>query len=156
MSIVGFWLSVLGIVIAYLQILSVKEIAKVTQEEIKATVTLYNNMLMLTDLSRKAAMVDEIQTFLKDDKIELCILRMKDLKSILNSLRNQEYYGIVLSKREFKVAFGDFNLDLYNLQRYHMNPANKLDRPVILINLEKLSSLFLNIEIKLKTYNHAS
>ncbi len=111
---------------------------------------------MLTDLSRKAAMVDEIQSFLKEDKIELCILRMKDLKSILNSLRNQEYYGTLLSKKEFKVVFENFTIDLYNLQRYHMNPLNRLDKLLILINLEKLSSLFLTVEIKLKTYNHAS
>jgi hypothetical protein len=143
--------SVLGITIAYLQILSIKEISKQTHSKVIESIRLNNNILMLSDLARKAAMVDEIQAFLRDDKIEPCILRMKDLKVILNALKNQEYYSALFSKKEFRTVFEDFNIDLDNFQKHHLNNINRLDKNKIITNLEKLSTLLLSLEIKLKT-----
>lgn len=149
-TIIGLLISVLGITIAYFQILSIKAISQKTQFEVTNSIRLNNNLLMLSDLSRKAAMVDEIQAFLREDKIELCILRMKDLKIILNSLKNQEYYSALFTKKEFKTVFEDFNIDLDNFQRHHLNIKNKLDKGKIITNLESLSTLMLSLEIKLK------
>jgi len=154
LAIVGFLLSVLGIVIAYIQILSIKEVTEQTRSAVIHNIKLNNNLLMISDLSRKVAMVDEIQGFIKEDKIELCILRMKDLKVILNAVRNQDSYQSIVSKKEFKVVFEDFNIDLDNFQKHHLNNRNKLDKVKILINLESLSSLLLSLEIKIKNLGH--
>jgi hypothetical protein len=124
LAIIGFLLSVLGIIIAYIQILSIKDITKQTQLEVLASIRFNNNLLMVSDLSRKAAMVDEIQGFIKDDKIELCILRMK------------EFYNSLFSKKEFKSIFEDFNIDLDNFQQHHLSTKNKLDKGKIITNLE--------------------
>jgi hypothetical protein len=155
-SIAGFILSGIGIAIAYIQILSIKQIAKQTRTEVINNTRLNNNLLMLSDLSRKAAMVDEIQGYLRDNKIELCILRMKDLKIILNALKNQEYYSSLFSKKEFRIVFEDFNIDLDNFQRNQLNQKYKLDKDKIITNLEALSTLLLSLEIKLKTLDHDS
>jgi hypothetical protein len=150
LSISGFLISVLGITIAYFQILSIKDISNHTQQKVLENIRLNNNILMLSDLSRKVAMIDEIQVFLREDKIELCIIRMKDLKIILNSLRNQEYYSVLFSKKEFKAVFEDFNIDLDNFQRHQLNVKYKLDKAKIITNLEALSTVLLSLEIKLK------
>ncbi len=149
LSIIGFLLSVLGITIAYFQILSIKAITKQTQIEVIHNIRLNNNILMLSDLSRKAAMVNEIQGFLREGKIEICIIRMQDLKIILNSLKNQEYYSTLFSKKDFKTVFEDFNIDLDNFQKHFINQS-QLDKSKIITNLEKLSTLLLGLEIKLK------
>lgn len=95
-------------------------------------------------------MVDEIQSFIRAEKIELCIVRMKDLKIILSSLKNQEYYQSIVSKRDFKNVFANFNINLDNLQRHSLNPKIRLDKEKIIINLDALSTLLLSVEIKLK------
>ncbi|MFW0716217.1 hypothetical protein [Pedobacter sp. N23S346] len=156
LAIIGFILSIVGLIIAYIQILSIKEIAINTQNKINENITLNNNIIMLSDLSRKAAMVDEIQGYLRDDKIEMCILRMKDLKVILNSLKNQEQYNSLVSKREFKTVFENFNIDLDNFQTFQLKAKGKIDRSIISKNLELLSTIFLSVEVKLKTTNHDS
>ncbi|MGI4729788.1 MAG: hypothetical protein ACRYGB_14530 [Janthinobacterium lividum] len=152
LSIIGFLLSLLGIVIAYLQILSIKQIAVDTQNEIKENIRLSNNLFMLSDISRKVAMVNEIQGyFLRDENVELCILRMTDLKVILNSIKNQEHYRTLITKRNFLDIFQNFNLDLNNLNKHIINnPRNKIDKIVISEHLEEMSTLFLSVETKLK------
>ena len=135
LSIIGVVLSVLGIWIAYFQILSIKAITLATQKEVKESISQNNKIHMLADLSRKVAIIDEIQGFLKSDRIDMCILRMKDLKIVLNSLRNQEVYYNLFSKQEFKTAFEDFNIDLDNFQKSTLNEKFKLNKGKILINL---------------------
>lgn len=156
LGICGFTLSLMGIVIAYGQILSIKEIAIETQNKVNENITLNNNIIMLSDLARKAAMVDEIQGYLRDDKIEMCILRMRDLKVILNSLRNQDQYSSLISRKEFRNVFENFNLDLNNFQTHKFQAEGKIDKSIISRNLEALSTIFLSVEIKLKNTNHDS
>jgi hypothetical protein len=148
-GIIGFMLSILGLIIAYIQILSVKQITQITQQKVEDGIQLNNDILMISDLSRKAAIVDEIQGYLKDDKIDMCILRMKDLKLILNSLRYQSQYSQLFSKKQFSNAFQSFNIDLNNFQTAHLN--NRIDKEIVLRNLEELSTLLLSVEVKLKT-----
>lgn len=154
LSILGTILSVMGILIAYFQILSIKKIAIETSIKVNENIALNNKIIMLSDLSRKAAMVDEIQGYLRDDKIELCILRMKDLKVILNSLRNQDQYASLVSKKDFKNVFENFNIDLDNFQSFQLNSKYKIDKTMISKNLEALSTLFLSVENKLKITNY--
>jgi hypothetical protein len=156
LAIVGFLLSALAIVIAYFQILSIKQIALNTQDEIRENIRLTNNILMISDLSSKVKIVDEIQGYLRDDKIDLCILRMKDLKVILNTIKNLNYYSALTNKKEFNAVFGIFNNDLAAFQSYMVNNKKKVNKEVILGNLEGLSTVLQSVEIKLKNQNHDS
>lgn len=154
LGILGFTLSFIGVVIAYFQILSIKNITIETQNKVNASLALNSKILMISDLSRKVAMVDEIQGYLRADKIELCLLRMKDLKSLLNSLSNQKQYSSLVSQREFNNIRNRFMVDLINLQNQSFEKGNELDRAKIHENLEGLSTAFSNVEIALKTSNH--
>lgn len=153
-GILGLILSLLGIVIAYLQILSVKEIAKQTKDKVSDSILLNNTILMISDLSRKTLIIDEIQRYLKDNKIELCILRMKDLKLILNSLKSQEQYNYLFRKSKFNEVFQTFNIDLDNCHRHHLNDKSKINKESIIKNLEELSTILLTVEIKLKNITY--
>jgi len=150
----GFVTQILGLIIAYFQIASVKEVADQTKTQVIDSIALNNTVLMISDLSRKAAIVDEIQGYLRDNKIEICILRMKDLKIILSSLKNQERYHRLFIKKNFNEIFATFNIDLDNFQRHFLNEKHKIDKGQILTNLEQLSTLLLAVEIKLKSPDH--
>jgi len=153
-GIAGFLLSILGILIAYVQVISIKDISLETQKKVVENIKFYNDILMLSDLARKAAMADEIQGYLKDDKIEMCILRMKDLKVILGNIKNQEFYSTLVSKREFKTVFDNFHHDLDNFQSHNLSIRNKLNKELIIKHLEDMSTMFLNVEVKLKNQNN--
>lgn len=162
-SVVGFLLSILGIAIAYVQILSIKDISNLTQatvketeervkdtnERIKESFANSAKVILVSDLSRKAAMINEIQGYLIDKKIEMSILRMKDLKAILISLRNQPKYSGLFKREEFTSAFDNFHINLDNLQKHHFNNT-KIDLYKINKDMEVLSTLFLNVEHNIK------
>lgn len=153
-SIIGFIFSILGLLIAFFQIASVKQIAEDTHEEVTKHIILNNKLLMISDLSSKAAMVNEIQSYLRDNKIEICILRMKDLKISLNSIKNQEQYSTLFAKKKFNDVFLTFNIDLNNIHDLYLNEKYKIDKPLIIKNLEELSTLLLSVEVKLKSPNY--
>jgi hypothetical protein len=146
----GFVAQILGLLITYIQINSVKEITKATEQQVKDSIELNNGILMISDLSKKIEMVNEIQGYLNDDKIELCILRMKDLKIILNSLKNQDQYKGFFLKRNFNDVFSKFIVDLDNLHA-HRTKRQKFDKLIVIKNLEEISTLLSSVELKLKS-----
>lgn len=167
LGIIGFLLSILGIVIAYIQILSVKKISKITQEKVKETqdrleerirdiqkrvqenMAAHSNLHMISDLSAKGAMINEIQAYLRNTNIEMCVIRMKDLKVVLISLRSQTRYSNLVKKADFITAFDNFHINLDNLQKHHFR-AGKIDFVKVNKDLEDLSGIFLSVEQNLK------
>lgn len=153
LNIIGLLLSILGIAIAYIQILSLKQITEATRKEVKASIQLNNAILLISDISKKVSMISEIQGFIRDGKIEMCILRIKDLKILFNDLLNHEEFKSLVNKKEFTNSQTNLNLDLHNFQKHLINEANKIDKGIVIENLEGLSSLLLNVEVKLKKLN---
>lgn len=109
-----------------------------------------NSILLISDISKKVSMITEIQGFIRDGKIEFCVLRMKDLKVLFNDLVNHEGFSTLLPIDDFNIAQTDFNIDLQNFQRHLINEKNKIDKSRIIENLEGLSTILLSAEGKLK------
>lgn len=99
LCVVGFLVSILGIVIAYFQIMSVKEITKYTQAKLHENMVAHSNLHMISDLSGKGAMINEIQGYLKEENINMSAIRMKDLKVFLVALQNQPRYKFISEKK---------------------------------------------------------
>lgn len=95
-------------------------------------------------------MIQEIQGYLRDDKFDLCRLRMKDLKGILANIGNQQYYSSLVPKKEFKSVLENFHLDYRNLLTHNPNEGTRIDKILVIEHLEALSLLFLNVENQLK------
>lgn len=167
LGVIGFLLSILGIAIAYFQIMSVKEITKLTRAQVKETeerleekfketqerlhenMLTHNNLHMISDLSGKGAMINEIQGYLRVKNIEMCVIRMKDLKVVLISLKSQSRYTNLVKKADFITAFDNFHINLDNLQKNHFRPG-KIDLGKINKDFEDLSGIFLGVEHNLK------
>jgi len=148
--------------------MSVKEISKYTQEQVQQTqerleqkirethekikenITIHSNLHMISDLSAKGAMINEIQGYLREDNIKMSAIRMKDLKVVLIDLQSQPRYSALTKKEDFKSAVGNFHVNLDNLQKQHFRNG-KIDLGKINKDLEDLSSIFLSVEHKLKT-----
>lgn len=152
LCIVGFVISVVGLYIAYSQILSLKKISEDTKAEVEKSVLLNNNILLMSELSSKTEIVNAIEDYLKGDKYDICILRMKDLQITLNSIKNQEQYYSLISKKSFQSILSNFNIDLYNIQSYTTKNSSKyeIDKILIIKHLNDMRLLFNSVEIKIK------
>ena len=82
-SIFGTFLSFFGIVFAFLQLENLKEINNNTNIEVKKSLNRVNDILSISELSKGVKIIQEIQTSIHNEKYELSLIRMKDLKYIL-------------------------------------------------------------------------
>ncbi|WP_431294604.1 hypothetical protein [Pedobacter sp. P26] len=150
LSIVGLILGILGLAISYLQILSVKQITLAIKNEVTESLNRNKSVLLISDISKKVSMIAEIQSFIRNNKIEMCVLRMKDLKLLLSDLNTYKQFSSLVNKKEFNSSYADFHIDLENFHKSLLNEKNKIDKEKINSNLEKLSTLLLDVEFKLK------
>lgn len=150
LSIIGLILSILGIVISYIQILSIKDLAIAIKKEVTDSLNRNKAVLLISDISKKVSMISEIQSFIRNNKVEMCVLRMKDLKLLLSDLNTYKEFSNLVNKKEFNNSYSDFHIDLENFHKSLLNEKNKIDKEKINANLEKLSTLLLDVEFKLK------
>lgn len=150
LSILGLILGILGLVISYLQILSIKEITLTIKKEVTESLNRNKSVLLISDISKKVSIITEIQSFIRNNKIEMCVLRMKDLKLLLSDLNTYKQFSTLVNKKEFNNSYADFHIDLENFHKSLINDKNKIDKEKINSNLEKLSTLLLDVEFKLK------
>lgn len=109
----GTYFSLYGLLIAYLQIKSIKETSKETQKAVNESTIRINQVLSISELSKSNKIIQEIQTSLQNDKLELALIRMKDLKSILIQIKYNEdlleYTNAQLYNQNITELGGDIN-----------------------------------------------
>lgn len=150
LNIVGLIIGIIGIIIAYIQILSIKQVTLAIKKEVTDSLNKNKSILLISDISKKVSMITEIQGFIRFNKIEMCVLRMKDLKLLLSDLNTYKEFSSLVNKKEFTNSFSDFHIDLENFHKSLLNDKNKIDKEKINANLEKLSTLLIDVEFKLK------
>jgi len=82
-SAVGSVASFVGLLIALLQIRSVKEISEATQAAVTETKAQLIGNISISDLSKAVKLIEQVQTYLGYNKFDLAYLRMLDLRILL-------------------------------------------------------------------------
>jgi hypothetical protein len=149
-TILGTYVSIFGLFVAYIQILSVKKIAEFTEQKMQETKERINLILSVSDISKAVKITEEAQMFLKYKSYPLALLRLKDLKSViiqastipgLNHFIETEHYQILKSK-----LFDDIN----NLSDFTSEHKKKINFSIINSDLEQISSILFEFENHLK------
>jgi CRISPR/Cas system CMR-associated protein Cmr5 small subunit len=89
-TVFGTSLSLVGILIAYLQINSVKKINNQIKEEIDNSISKKDTLLSVSDLQKAIQFIHYINDKINCGKYELVHLRMNDLKTILIEIRDKK------------------------------------------------------------------
>jgi len=150
LSVLGTYVSIFGLVVAYIQISSVKRIAKLTEEKVQETKEKMNLILSVSDISKAIKVAEEAQIFLKHESYQSAFLRLKDLKSViiqasmiptLNQFSSTDDYLGLKSK-----LFDDIN----NLSDFISGHKKKINFSIINSDLEQISSILIEFENHLK------
>ncbi|WP_133054009.1 hypothetical protein, partial [Niastella yeongjuensis] len=89
-TIFGTFFSIFGLMIAFIQIKSLRESSEETKIAIDNSITRINQVLSVSDLSKSTKLIHEIQGFLQNNKLEMALIRMKDLKAVLIQVKYNE------------------------------------------------------------------
>ena len=146
----GTYFSLYGILIAYLQIQSIRETSEKTKEAVEQSSSRINQILSVSDLSKSNKVIQEIQIFLQNDKLELALIRMKDLKSILIQVKFNDDLSEYTEDHLYNQNITDLGADINNLYDQITGIKKGLNFSKINQNLERLSTILMELENKLK------
>ncbi|MCD8413700.1 hypothetical protein [Tenacibaculum finnmarkense] len=149
-SIFGTFLSFFGIVFAFLQLESIKEINTNTHKEVKASISRINDILSISELSKGVKIIQEIQTSIQNKKYELSLIRMKDLKYILIQTKHNSKLIEYTKKEEYENSIINLSIDINNVSDSILKPNKTVNYSKVNSNLEGLSTKISELENKLK------
>lgn len=150
-TVLGTYLSIFGLIVAYIQISSVKKIAKLTEEKVQETRDKIILILSVSDISKAIKVAEEAQFLLNNSKYDAALLRLKDLKSVIiqaSMIPSLNTSNLTPDYHELKSNLVD---DITNLSDFANGHKKKINFSVINSDLEKLSSILIEFENRLKT-----
>ena len=143
--------SSIALLVTFIQFLSLTNIISQTNLEVKIATAKIQMITALSEISKAIKTVNEIKKFLKEENFIAAELRMQDIKPLIIQIKLDDSLIDKVNKEEFNASYTDFNIDLNNINNHIIDPTNLIDVVILNSNLEKLSTLLLEIEGSLKT-----
>jgi len=151
LSLFGTFLSLYGLYLAYVQILDIKRINEGINIAVTDSLNRINQVLSVSELSKANKIIQEIQTSNLNDKYELSLLRMKDLKYILIQIKSNVELNIYTATDVYNKNITDLTIDIHNLNYLVLGKKkNGVNSTKLNSNLEELSTILTEFENKLK------
>jgi hypothetical protein len=146
----GTFASLFGLWLAYMQILSLKISNDATKIAVNKSLNRINQVLSVSELSKANKIIQEIQSSNINNKHELSLLRMKDLKHILIQIKFNTELNIYTETNTYNTNITDLSIDISNLNDFILGTKKGVNFSKLNSNLEKLSTTLSEFENKLK------
>jgi hypothetical protein len=149
-TIIGTVLSLIGLLITYVNVFALKSEAIVISEQITRTYNKINQLNSIADISKAIKIVQEIQNFIHYKKIELALLRLRDLKCMLIQFSEDQLLNELTKNKAFEEQIKDLGIDINSIDSYVLQSNRKVNFSDIIKNLEELSTYLTKFEMKFK------
>jgi len=146
----GTFFSLFGLAMAYIQIHSINKTSKLTKLAVEKSLLRINQVLSVSELSKANKIIQEIQSYLTNNKHELALLRMKDLKSILIQIKYNDDLTEYTNNSVYNQNITDMGSDINNLHDSIIGNKKGVNFSRLNQNLESLATILAEFENKLK------
>lgn len=150
LTLYGTFLSVFGLIIAYLQIISIKDATLKTKEAVELTTQKIAQILSVSDLAKGIKIIHESQNYITSSKHELLLIRLKDLKSILIQTKYNKDLVIFSQQESFIQMISDLSIDITNIHDLISGTKKGINFSKVNQNLEYIENILSDCENKLK------
>lgn len=150
-TVIGTIGSIIGLAIAYVNIVSLKQSSIELSKKIDGSIKKVNQLNSISEISKAIKTNQEIQIFIRNGKIESAHLRLLDLKIMLLHFNSDEYLNELTSHNTYVELVVNFGIDLNSINDLFINPKRKVDFGKITNNLEELSTYLTQFETRIKT-----
>jgi hypothetical protein len=147
LNILGITSSVTGLIIAYITIKNVDDTSRVVKTKIEDTLKSLRRSNTLSGISKSIVLLDEVETYLKDDNIQFAIIRIKDVLKLISNLPIDQDSGKIKNYQDLLIVL---KINLRNLQRKFFGNSKKINKLEVVNNLNKLSEFLVNLENEIK------
>lgn len=153
-SVIGTFASVFGLLIAYLQILSLKSTSKSIGKAVQSSTHRINTIFSIADLAKSKKIIEEVQLMLQNDIYHAGVLRLKDLKELLIQAKYNEDLQKLTQLQEYKSIIIDTGIDITTLNNYILKVKSTINKSKIISNLEQTRTKIIEFENELKYNGH--
>lgn len=153
-SVIGTFASVFGVLIAYLQILSLKSTSESIGKAVSSSTHRLNTLLSVSDLAKSNKLIEEIQLLLQSDKYTASLIRFKDLKEVLIQANYNKDLREFTTTADYKSIIVDTSIDINTLNDYILEVKTKINIAKIIANLENTRTKVIEFENELKYNSH--
>lgn len=149
-TVIGTICSLIGLAIAYVNIIALKDTSLLISANIEKTLQKVNQLNSVSEISKAIKTNQEIQQFIRNGKIELAHLRTLDLKYMLLHFNSNPQLKELTVTDTYTQLVVEFGIDLNSINDNLINPKRKVDYTKIVKNLEELSTFLTQFETTLK------
>jgi hypothetical protein len=147
----GTYSTLFGLWLTYLQIQGIKETSSLTKIAVDLSFLRINQVLSVSDLSKATKIIQEIQASILNDKTELALIRMKDLKAILIQVKYNEELTEYTHNDTYNQQITDLGSDINNMTALILGNKSGLNYSKVIMNLESLATVLVEFENKIKS-----
>jgi len=149
-SLIGFFFTIYGLVLGYLQISSVRQIAVNTQSAVETSTLRTQQVLTVADLSKSKGLTEEIQYYLMNNDLSAALIRMKDLKEGLIENRYISQLAKGTNQQKYRNTISNAGIAINSLnEELHTTPGT-LDKMNLIKDLNKTKEVLSELEHELK------
>lgn len=153
-SIIGTLASIVGLVLAYMQIISLKKTSNLINEEVQKTIKRVNNIVSVSDLSKSRKQIGEIQVYLQHSNYQGALIRMKDLKDELVSAKFIKGLEEIDGTEDYNNVILTTGIDINILNDCIIKSRSTVNTSLITKNLEKTRELLVEFDNKIKNLSY--
>lgn len=141
LSIVGTMTSIFGLSIAFIQILTLKEISEHTQLTISETKNKLILGISISDVTESLSLVSDIDSFIGNQKYEIARLKLIDLRYKLIQFKSSDEFKIIVHEGRIKEIIETINIQISILYNIIFSEIDlKFDSDVINSQLQEIAT----------------
>jgi len=155
-SIFGTMASLVGLILAYIQILSLRDSSDQIKKEVKKTIDRVDNIVSVSDLSKTKALIEDIQTYLRSKNFYGAIIRLGDLKEALVSAKYTFGLEKIQKTTDYRQCVMNTGIDISTINDFLIKKETEPDVTLIMKNLEKTKQLLVDYNNIIKKQSYGS
>ena len=152
-SVWGSFASISAIIILFFQLRIQQKLAEDIEEKVNDTKKFLVKIFSISDVSKGPKVAEQAQTFLRVEKFESALLRLKDLKEILIYIWHYSEKEGILDEGDYNDHISNITVDLSNINDMVIGKKAKINTSKIIHNLEEVSTFISDFELKIKDHD---
>lgn len=149
-SVVGSVASLFGLIIAILQISSLKKIAEETNRAVEETKAELIQSISISDVSKAIKLIEQIQMYAGNKKFEAAHLRLQDLRILLIQFKGNAQSVRLNDKGKYDDLLADLGIHISNLYNTIFMKEKSINIVVLNQTLEDVAAILASLENELK------
>lgn len=150
LSLIGSIASIIGIPLSLWQIFKIKSNTDASRKAIEETKGEIQRVASISDLAKVAEIIKHIQDSISEQKDDIALFRLKELKSIIIELKERPILDSTDFKEKISRHIVTIGADIINLHNLTLSVSTQIKRDIIVKHLEQVSDIIIEAQSRLK------